>query len=242
MMNKGLIVLCCVLLGACTANTSRYALTNDLAPTRIPTTKEMQNPIAYYTEKSRGGNKPYEVNGQAYDVIQDAKGFEETGIASWYGRKFHGHLTSNGEIYDMFTMTAAHKNLPLPIYVEVTNLDNNKTAIVRVNDRGPFHPERIIDLSYSAAYKLGMTDTGTANVKIKALATTPGGYLFIERSQDKAALQGSASVLALLYNVDSKIVESEGAFELIMGPIAEEEKLLELQAYLTLSGYSPKRL
>jgi rare lipoprotein A len=91
------------------------------------------------------------------------------GIASWYGKKFHGHLTSNGEIYNMYGMSAAHKNLPLPTYLKVTNLANSKSVIVRVNDRGPFHQNRIIDLSYSAAYKLDMLKTGTAKVKISAI-------------------------------------------------------------------------
>ena len=96
-------------------------------------------------------------------------GSKYRGVASWYGEKFHGHLTSNGEIYDMYAMSAAHKNLPLPTYVRVTNLANNKSVIVRVNDRGPFHQSRLIDLSYSAAYKLDMLKSGTAKVKIVAI-------------------------------------------------------------------------
>ncbi|HAH03554.1 MAG TPA: septal ring lytic transglycosylase RlpA, partial [Vibrio sp.] len=95
--------------------------------------------------------------------------FTEKGKASWYGKKFHGHLTSNGEIYDMYSMSAAHKTLPIPSYVKVTNTDNNKTTIVRINDRGPFHEGRIIDLSYAAAYKLDVLRTGTANVEIEVI-------------------------------------------------------------------------
>ena len=102
-------------------------------------------------------------------MLKTAENFSQTGIASWYGRKFHGHLTSNGEIYDMYAMSAAHKNLPLPTYVKVVNNSNGRTVIVRVNDRGPFHQSRIIDLSYSAAYKLDMLKTGTAHVTITAI-------------------------------------------------------------------------
>ncbi len=104
-------------------------------------------------------------------VLKSANNFKQTGIASWYGKKFHGHLTSNGEIYDMYSMTAAHKNLPLPTYVKVTNHLNKKSVIVRVNDRGPFHENRIIDLSYSAAFKLDMLKKGTAIVTIEAINT-----------------------------------------------------------------------
>ena len=119
---------------------------------------------------SRGGNNPsYEVLGKRYYVLDSATDFRERGIASWYGNKFHGNKTSNGEIYDMYTMTAAHKRLPLPSYVRVTNLNNNRSVVVRVNDRGPFHQGRIIDLSYVAAHKLGIDKVGTAPVEIVAL-------------------------------------------------------------------------
>ncbi|WNC69587.1 septal ring lytic transglycosylase RlpA family protein [Thalassotalea nanhaiensis] len=118
---------------------------------------------------SRGGNKNYQVFGKPYTVLKTAEGYKATGTASWYGKKFHGHLTSNGEVYDMYAFSAAHKSLPLPTYMQVTNLANNKSVIVRVNDRGPFHQDRLIDLSYSAAYKLGMLSKGTAKVRIEAI-------------------------------------------------------------------------
>ncbi|PTU30636.1 septal ring lytic transglycosylase RlpA family protein [Stenotrophobium rhamnosiphilum] len=121
--------------------------------------------------RSRGGNsKTYEVLGKTYSVMDDAKGFTERGHASWYGKKFHGRKTANGERYDMFQMSAAHKSLPIPSYVRVTDLDTNKSAIVRVNDRGPFHGDRIIDLSYAAAAKIGLIGHGTSLVEITALA------------------------------------------------------------------------
>ena len=119
--------------------------------------------------------KPYEVNGTRYDPIPSAEGFVEEGIASWYGKDFHGRKTSNGEIYDMHGLTAAHKTLPMNVYLKVTNLDNGRTAVVRVNDRGPFVKSRIIDLSYAAASQLGVVGPGTAPVRVEALGYREGG-------------------------------------------------------------------
>ena len=162
-------VILVILLSACATQNSRYKHANDSTPTRTPTQAELQSATPRLETPSRGGNRNYEVRNKKYQVLKDAKGFSQTGIASWYGKKFHGHLTSNGEIYDMYSMSAAHKSLPLPTYVKVTNLTNDKSVIVRVNDRGPFHQNRIIDLSYSAAYKIGLLKTGTAKVKITAI-------------------------------------------------------------------------
>ncbi|MDT8451592.1 MAG: septal ring lytic transglycosylase RlpA family protein [Gammaproteobacteria bacterium] len=119
---------------------------------------------------SRYGNPDtYEVFGQTYQVMASNDGFSEKGLASWYGTKFHGRRTSSGEPYDMYAMTAAHKSLRIPSYVEVTNLSNNRKAIVKVNDRGPFHEGRVIDLSYAAATKLGVAETGTAPVTLRVI-------------------------------------------------------------------------
>ena len=119
---------------------------------------------------SRYGNpESYIVFGQQYKVMPNNTGFSEKGFASWYGTKFHGQRTSSGETYDMYAMTAAHKSLRIPSYVEVTNLNNNRKAIVKVNDRGPFHDGRVIDLSYAAATKLGVAETGTAPVTIRVV-------------------------------------------------------------------------
>jgi rare lipoprotein A len=120
--------------------------------------------------RSRYGNPSYyEVFGKRYYVLESSKDFSQSGTASWYGTKFHGKRTSSGEPYDMYAMTAAHKTLPLPTYVRVTNLDNRRQIVVKVNDRGPFVGDRIIDLSYTAAIKLDMTARGTARVRIEAL-------------------------------------------------------------------------
>jgi len=113
--------------------------------------------------------RPYEVNGTRYQPIPSADGFVEQGVASWYGQDFHGRKTSNGEIYDMHAMTAAHKTLPMNVFLKVTNLDNGRSLEVRVNDRGPFVKSRIIDLSYAAASELGVVGPGTAPVRIEAL-------------------------------------------------------------------------
>jgi rare lipoprotein A len=119
--------------------------------------------------RSKYGNGPqYKVFNKTYTVMQSSAGYQERGVASWYGNKFHGNLTSNREIYDMYQMTAAHKTLPLPTYVQVRNLRNNKTVVVRVNDRGPFVHNRIIDLSYAAALKLDLIRDGTGLVEITA--------------------------------------------------------------------------
>ena len=123
--------------------------------------------------RSRSGNmEAYTVRGRRYFTKDDSKGYVERGIASWYGPGFHGRKTSNGEPYDMNAMTAAHKTLPLPTYARVTNLQNGKTAVVRINDRGPFHGPRVIDLSRAAATKLGVIGTGTAEVEVRALDPT----------------------------------------------------------------------
>ncbi len=126
---------------------------------------------ASVTPSKYGNPDSYEVFGKTYYVKDSAENFRQKGIASWYGNKFHGKRTSSGEDYDMYAMTAAHKTLPIPVFVEVTNHDNNRKAIVKVNDRGPFHQGRIIDLSYAAATKLGVAQTGTANVSIRVVTT-----------------------------------------------------------------------
>jgi rare lipoprotein A len=155
-------------LSGCTS--SRYSIANDGAPDQDIDISQVANATPRNEPHSRYGNPAkYTVRGKTYYVLKSAEGFTQKGIASWYGKKFHGHRTSSGEPFNMYAMTAAHKNLPLPTYVEVRNVDNNRTIIVRVNDRGPFHSGRIIDLSYAAAKKLRITATGTGNVEIKAL-------------------------------------------------------------------------
>lgn len=121
------------------------------------------------TPSGQGNPSSYVVFGQRYHVLDSSEGFVQRGIASWYGTKFHGRKTSSGEVYNMHAMTAAHKTLPIPVYVHVKNLDNGRSIVVKVNDRGPFIDGRIIDLSYAAAKKLGVDGPGTANVEISVL-------------------------------------------------------------------------
>ncbi len=122
--------------------------------------------VPRYERLSDTGNDPYTVNGKTYHPVKTSHGYRERGVASWYGRMFHGRRTSSGEPYDMYAMTAAHRTLPLPCYARVRNLRNGKQVVLKINDRGPFLHNRLIDLSYAAAYRLGIADTGTGLVEV----------------------------------------------------------------------------
>ena len=160
------------LLSACGGSVSTIPKSNDAAPDKPVDVSSVPNAVPKNEPKSRYGNpKSYVVFGKRYYVMESSHGFVEKGIASWYGTKFHGRRTSSGETYDMYAMTAAHKNLPLPTYVKVTNLKNGRHIIVKVNDRGPFHDNRIIDLSYTAAIKLDIVKQGTGLVEVRAIQT-----------------------------------------------------------------------
>lgn len=153
----------------------RYSILQDHAPSGDIKVDHLPDLIPKYEPRSRGGNKsPYKVWGKKYYVMDSAEGYKAEGTASWYGQKFHGHKTSNGETYDMYAFSAAHKSLPLPTYLKVTNLANQRSVIVRVNDRGPFHGDRLIDLSYAAAARLGYHKKGLARVRIEAITPKPG--------------------------------------------------------------------
>lgn len=148
----------------------RYAMTGDAYPMEPPDVSEVPDAEPRIEPLSRAGNRStYEVWGEKYHVLPDAKGYTKQGTASWYGEKFHGYATSNGEIYDMYKMSAAHRSLPLPTFARVTSLNNGQSVIVRVNDRGPFHSDREIDLSYAAAARLGFLDNGTGPVRVEAI-------------------------------------------------------------------------
>ena len=169
------IVGLAILINGCSSQkpTGRYDIDSDIAPDAPISVEHLEDAHPQYEPYSLGGNIQITLaRGEDYKIVKETEGFTEKGKASWYGKKFHGHLTSNGEIYDMYSMSAAHKTLPIPSYVKVTNTDNNKTTIVRINDRGPFHEGRIIDLSYAAAYKLDVLRTGTANVEIEVITVS----------------------------------------------------------------------
>ena len=136
----------------------------------VPDAMPRAEPRAAY-----GNMEEYEVFGRTYRVMESSTGYEAEGMASWYGMEFQGRSTSSGEPFDVYAMTAAHRTLPLPTYLEVTNLENGRTVVVRVNDRGPFHDDRLVDLSYVAAWKLGIIRSGTARVRIRALEPASGG-------------------------------------------------------------------
>lgn len=197
---SGMLILLVLLAGCASSpqpsssSSSRYSISQDRAPTGDFDASGLKDAVPRYEPRSRGGNKsPYTVWGKQYTVLADAGGFVQRGIASWYGEKFHGHKTSNGEIFDMYKMTAAHKNLPLPSYVRVTNLDNGRQVVVRVNDRGPFHSDRIIDLSYAAAKKLGYQSRGTARVEIAAITVSPDGSMLVAGEAKSAPTSSRAS-------------------------------------------------
>jgi len=164
------IFVCLALLSVVAACSSRPA--HDSGPgARTATSRLPTDPVPKQEPRSRYGNGPYyKVYGKTYRVLDTSYGYQERGVASWYGRKFHGRMTSSQEPYDMYTMTAAHKTLPLPTYVRVRNLRNNRSIIVRVNDRGPFVDNRLIDLSYAAAVKLDMIRDGTSLVEVTAIS------------------------------------------------------------------------
>ena len=189
------LIYCLIVLGGCGAPTYRTEVIE------TPETREL-----------KGWEKPYKVNGERYDPLRSEQGFVQEGVASWYGRDFHGKLTSNGETYNMNAMTAAHKTLPLGVYVKVTNLENGKSAVVRVNDRGPFVKKRVIDLSYAGAKALGYVDAGTARVKIEAL-----GY----QANAKSASGATTYQAPASYDV--------GSFTIQVGAFTNQQNAVQLK-------------
>lgn len=178
-----------LVLSACATNDGDGAGHRKLNPDRIKDAEPRDEP------QVRAGNPPvYVIKGKQYRTLKSHHGFKQAGYASWYGTKFHGRNTSNGEKYDMYAMTAAHKTLPIPCYVRVTRDDNGKSIIVRVNDRGPFVDGRIIDLSYAAATKLGITQSGTAKVHIEAIDVGKYRQKDLRRTAPTSATSTATSV------------------------------------------------
>ena len=175
-MNRPLLlaVLCVLVLSGCQSSSSKpahKAEERDGPPLVEPVgLAHLPDPEVRHEQPTKRGNpKSYTVLGKTYYVMNSAAGYDAVGNASWYGRKFHGRLTSSGEPFDMYQLTAAHRTLPIPTYARVTNMENGRSTIVRINDRGPFHDNRIIDLSYAAAVKLGYSAKGTARVRVEVL-------------------------------------------------------------------------
>lgn len=174
-----------LLMSGCTSKPAgRYSIKQDTAPNFKYSDIEYPEIVPTFEPYNKWTSRPYKVLGKHYKPISTGLGFEQEGSASWYGQKFHGHKTANGEIFDMFALTAAHKTLPLPSFIRVSNLDNGKTAIVRVNDRGPFHGNRVLDLSYGAAKKLGYHKHGVARVKIEIIHVSENGDIRLGKGPD----------------------------------------------------------
>jgi rare lipoprotein A len=202
----------------------------DSAPSNPPANlASLPDPRPRAEAPSKYGNKsPYQVNGKTYYVLRDAGRYREAGRASWYGAKFHGRPTSSGERYDMYQLTAAHRSLPIPSYVRVTNLDNHKSAILRVNDRGPFHEERLIDVSYAAAVKLGFADHGTARVMVELVDGTD--QLQMANAPPAAAQQKPPAVAATVVpgSASTQLFLQAGAFSNPAGAERLRQQLTEL--------------
>jgi rare lipoprotein A len=250
-----LLVAGCVLVGC----SSQPPETADGKPQRTITAAEVvdANPQAEPL-RDAGNSSPYRVLGKEYTVLDSAAGYYQRGRASWYGSKFHGRLTANGEVFDTFAATAAHRSLPIPSFARVTNLENGRSMIVRVNDRGPFHSERIIDLSYGAAVKLGFAEQGTAAVDVEAifvdgvvdLRGDPDAsayrYVQVASFSDPAAAARMEGVLRS--QVGSPVattptrVGERTVHRVRVGPLDDFERLQQVHAELESLGYANARL
>jgi len=220
-MKKRLIALIIVVNNGCSVD----PVIEDSEPDYVPVdVLAVADAIPRYEKRTRAGNPvQYEVLGKQYKVLTQSKGYKKTGVASWYGTKFHGRKTSNGETYNMYGMTAAHKTLPIPSYVRVTHLKNNRSVVVRVNDRGPFHDNRIIDLSYTAAVKLGIQQAGTGSVEVTALE-----FDSVETNEKKKV---------------SQLGPQQGdIFYLQVGAFVDASNAQQLQQKLSASGISACRI
>ena len=249
-------------------NAGRYSIMQDRAPENSIDIINIPEVVPEPVVRTIAGNRsPYTVLGKSYFVLSSEEGYSERGIASWYGEKFHGHKTSNGEVFDMYQVSAAHKSLPIPSFLRVTNLDNNRSIIVRVNDRGPFHGNRIIDLSYAAALKLGYADIGTARVQLDAIITEklssdsvsrgniePKALSSVSRVLIKnqylqiAALSSRESATELLANVEEVIDEpvfintmkdptGKTLYRVRVGPIGDPAELENISRKLVTADF-----
>jgi rare lipoprotein A len=248
-----LLILLLLSVVSCT-HSGRYQLKRDALPSTLSDSVQLDDAKPRYESIYEPSLRPYKVLGKHYTPLKSATGYNKVGVASWYGKKFHGHKTANGEIYDINKMTAAHKYIPLPTYVKVTNLSNQRRVIVRVNDRGPFHDDREIDLSYAAALKLGMLQQGLTRVRVEAISLDAAGRIVQigsrnvnQQTEDRrfiqvAALsnqQNSALMAASMertHKVKSIVVNTNGLYRVLLGPIDNDRILLILDT-LRKTGY-----
>lgn len=170
-MRRLAAVLLLALLTACSSTSKKGGYYKDDGPERNPPSNLDRVPDARPRAEplNSAANRPYVVFGKKYVPLTKVQAYRQRGLASWYGKRFHGQRTSSGETYDMYAMTAAHPVLPIPSYARVTSLKTGKQVIVRINDRGPFHSGRVIDLSYAAAYRLGLIGAGSGEVEVEAV-------------------------------------------------------------------------
>lgn len=237
---------------------SRYSQKHDSAPEHEVDFSAIPNAVPKVEPLSRYGNPDtYIVRGKRYYRLTTSKGYVEQGNASWYGTKFHGHRTSSGETFDMYAMTAAHKTLPLPTYTRVTNLDNGRSIIVKVNDRGPFHASRIIDLSYVAAGKLDILKRGTGRVEVVALNsglpdTTPKTTVLPEKRLIHFIQVGAFKERFNAVNLEQKLTRSDISdtrisstqthsgtiYRVQIGPFTSEQEALTLSRELISHGHA----
>jgi rare lipoprotein A len=230
------LVISLLQLSAC--STGRYQHSQDFVPNPILEPASLKDAEVKVEPLSSMGNpKRYTVLGQEYAVMSQGIGFKQQGFASWYGMKFHGHATSNGEIYDVYQMTAAHKTLPIPSYVKVTRTDTQESVIVRVNDRGPFHEGRIVDLSYAAAVKLGIHKMGTAAVSLEVISAPAEGP---KKWLQVSALSNEQSAKTLQQKLQSlqqwpvfiSTNETRSLHKVRIGPIPEGQEIEDVVAIL----------
>lgn len=240
--NLFLVLALCVLGGACSRAYVRSVASLDGPPKRSVDVANIPDAVPRYeTVKKAGNRSPYQVLGKTYFInFEPPDNYSEQGYASWYGTKFHGNKTANGEVYDMYAMTAAHKTLPIPSYVKVTNIKNNKSVVVRVNDRGPFHEGRIVDLSYVAAKKLDMLDAGTAPVKLERLSVKPplaqpegvrGIYLQVGAFKQAAYAYRLEKQVAQVTRYRTQVLRYDNSelYKVLVGPLASETALPRLR-------------
>ena len=226
--------LAVLLLSACAGK--KEVEPGDGPSSRKITAADVHDAVPKDEPRARYGNhSPYTVLGKTYTVLPSSKGYHERGIASWYGSKFHGRRTSSGEPYDMHLATAEHKSLPLPTYAEVTNLDNGRKMIVKINDRGPFHEDRIIDLSYAAAIKLGVDQTGTARIDVRAIdvksskrpvvKVDDGTFLQVGAFSKRKTANDLAGKMMAAQLKPVTVKKSRGLYKVWIGPYASEAEI-----------------
>lgn len=253
-----IVILASVVVGGCMTPRAP-TVPSDSAPLSVPDwLVDLPDPVVRAEPRTIAGNKsPYTVLGKTYAVMPSSQGYRREGRASWYGTKFHGRSTSNGERYDMYKLTAAHKHLPIPTYVRVTNLDNSRSTVVRINDRGPFHSDRIIDLSFAAAVKLGFADNGTARVLVESLepgAATANTVAARPRAPERYFLQlGGFATLAAADAISDVLgsiaqppirptvmrVPRDEQFRVRMGPFATRAEAERMQALALMHDVPP---